>query len=32
LQRVAPTVFADFTITKLADGTEIAASQFTWES
>ena len=32
LQRVAPNVFADFSITKLADGSEIAASQFTWES
>jgi thymidylate synthase (FAD) len=32
LQRVAPNVFADFTITKLPDGTEIAASPFTWES
>lgn len=32
LQRVAPNVFADFAITRLEDGTEIAASQFTWES
>jgi thymidylate synthase (FAD) len=32
LQRVAPNAFADFTISKLADGTEIAASPFTWES
>lgn len=32
LQRVAPNVFADFTITRLADGSEIAASPFTWES
>jgi thymidylate synthase (FAD) len=32
LQRVAPSVFADFTITTLADGTEIAASPYTWES
>lgn len=32
LQRVAPNVFADFAITELADGTEIAASEFTWES
>jgi thymidylate synthase (FAD) len=32
LQRVAPNVFADFTITTLADGSEIAASAFTWES
>jgi thymidylate synthase (FAD) len=32
LLRVAPNIFADFTITALADGTEIAASEFTWES
>jgi thymidylate synthase (FAD) len=32
LQRVAPNVFGDFTISSLADGTEIAASRFTWES
>lgn len=32
LQRVAPNVFADFTITSLSDGTQIAASEFTWES
>ncbi len=32
LQRIAPNVFADFTITKLPDGTEVAASQYTWES
>jgi len=32
LQRVAPNVFGDFTISALADGTEIAASPFTWES
>lgn len=32
LQRVAPNVFGDFVLTKLADGTEIAASQYTWES
>ena len=32
LQRIAPNVFADFTITKLPDGSEIAASPFTWES
>lgn len=32
LQRVAPNVFGDFTITKLVDGTEIAASEFTWEA
>ena len=29
---VAPNVFADFTISTLADGTEIAASPYTWES
>jgi thymidylate synthase (FAD) len=32
LQRIAPNVFADFAITTLADGTEIAASPYTWES
>jgi thymidylate synthase (FAD) len=32
LQRVAPNVFADFTISALADGTEIAASPYAWES
>jgi thymidylate synthase (FAD) len=32
LQRVAPNVFGDFTITELADGSEVAASEFTWES
>jgi thymidylate synthase (FAD) len=32
LQRIAPNVFADFTITQLPDGTQIAASAFTWES
>jgi thymidylate synthase (FAD) len=32
LQRVAPNVFGDFTISALADGTEIAASPLTWES
>ena len=32
LQRIAPNVFGDFTITQLDDGTEIAASPFTWES
>jgi thymidylate synthase (FAD) len=32
LQRVAPNVFGDFTISQLADGTEIAASPLTWES
>ena len=32
LQRVAPNVFADFTISTLADGSEIAASPYAWES
>jgi thymidylate synthase (FAD) len=32
LQGVAPNVFADFTISTLADGTEIAATPYTWES
>ncbi|GAA4247766.1 FAD-dependent thymidylate synthase [Dactylosporangium darangshiense] len=32
LQRVAPSVFADFTISTLADGTEVASPQYTWES
>ncbi len=32
LQQVAPNVFGDFTITRLDDGSEIAASPFTWES
>lgn len=32
LQRLAPNVFGDFTITQLADGTEVAASPYTWES
>ena len=32
LQKVAPNVFADFTISELADGTEIAASPLMWES
>jgi len=32
LQRIAPNVFGDFSITALADGTEIAASAYTWES
>jgi thymidylate synthase (FAD) len=32
LQRIAPNVFADFTITTLADGTETAASPYMWES
>lgn len=32
LQRVAPNVFADFTISALSDGTEIAASPYAFES
>jgi thymidylate synthase (FAD) len=32
LQRVAPNVFADFTISRLADGTEIAASPYALQS
>jgi thymidylate synthase (FAD) len=32
LQRVAPSVFGDFTITELPDGTEVASPQYTWES
>jgi thymidylate synthase (FAD) len=32
LQQVAPNVFGDFTISSLADGSEIAASPLTWES
>jgi thymidylate synthase (FAD) len=32
LQGVAPNVFCDFTISKLPDGTEIAASPYAWES
>jgi thymidylate synthase (FAD) len=32
LQRIAPNVFADFTIDRLADGSEVASSQYTWES
>jgi thymidylate synthase (FAD) len=32
LQKVAGNVFADFTISTLDDGTEIAASAFAWES
>jgi thymidylate synthase (FAD) len=32
LQKVAPNIFADFTISTLADGTEIAASPYAWES
>ena len=32
LQRVAPNVFNDFTITALPDGSEVAASPYAWES
>jgi thymidylate synthase (FAD) len=32
LKGVAPNVFADFTISPLSDGSEIAASPYTWES
>ena len=32
VQKVAPNIFADFTISTLADGTEIAASPYAWES
>ncbi|WP_229783310.1 FAD-dependent thymidylate synthase [Pilimelia anulata] len=32
LQKVAPSVFADFAISSLQDGTEIAASPYAWES
>jgi thymidylate synthase (FAD) len=32
LQRIAPSVFGDFTIGTLADGTEVADAQYTWES
>ena len=32
LQKVASSVFDDFTISELPDGTEIAASPYTWES
>jgi thymidylate synthase (FAD) len=32
LQRVAPNAFGDFAISVLADGTEIAASPYAWES
>jgi thymidylate synthase (FAD) len=31
LMGVAPNVFEDFKISKLADGTEIAASEFLWQ-
>jgi thymidylate synthase (FAD) len=32
LQKAAANVFADFTISELSDGTEIAASAYSWES
>jgi thymidylate synthase (FAD) len=32
LQRIAPSVFGDYSITALADGTEVASPQYTWES
>jgi thymidylate synthase (FAD) len=32
LQKVAPNVFGDFTVSTLADGSEIAASPYAWES
>lgn len=32
LQTLAPSVFGDFTINELADGTSVAASPLTWES
>ncbi|MER7002731.1 FAD-dependent thymidylate synthase [Dactylosporangium sp. NPDC000555] len=32
LQRIAPSVFGDFTIATLPDGTEVASAQYTWES
>jgi thymidylate synthase (FAD) len=32
LQREAPSVFGDFTVSTLADGTEIAASPLAWQS
>jgi thymidylate synthase (FAD) len=32
LQRIAPSVFGDFAISTLADGTEVASPQYTWES
>ncbi|MFG2036887.1 FAD-dependent thymidylate synthase [Dactylosporangium sp. NPDC048998] len=32
LQRIAPSVFGDFTISTLPDGTEVASAQYTWES
>ncbi len=32
LQRIAPSVFSDYTISPLDDGTEIATSPYAWES
>jgi thymidylate synthase (FAD) len=32
LQRVAPNVFDDFSINRLSDGSEVAASPYAWES
>ncbi|MEV0455973.1 FAD-dependent thymidylate synthase [Catellatospora methionotrophica] len=32
LQKLAPSVFSDFTISALPDGSEIASSVYTWES
>jgi thymidylate synthase (FAD) len=32
LQRIAPSVFGDFTISQLEDGTEVASPRYTWES
>jgi thymidylate synthase (FAD) len=32
LKRVAPNVFADFAISELPDGSEVATSQYAWES
>jgi thymidylate synthase (FAD) len=32
LRQVAPNVFADFTVTTLDDGTEVAATDHSWPS
>ncbi|GAA2380964.1 FAD-dependent thymidylate synthase [Dactylosporangium salmoneum] len=32
LQRIAPSVFGDFAISTLEDGSEVATAQYTWES